>query len=606
MFRRKGLLIPIAMAGVAALYLHFFADLQLRSMLENYASVVNGAQVNIGELRTHWLRGQIDLGKIQIAHHTQPSRNLFELEKASVRFLWLPLLAGKFVSPEIRISGVKLFTPRETFGAITVTSDASPLPPALLDRVATGAYEPLRRSLSDTPLRKLGLLSAGLSTQSRIDQMRGGLTSLSAIAEITKEVETKARTWEKAAAVFQPPSWVESAKLFLAETGRSKSRNLASSDLSIPSIVQRLKDERESAKQAYQGIQAEAASFRKQMQNVDEYLSQDVAVIRDSFGLPRLDGGDFTHALLGPKFLNFLERASYWVDVSRRRMPTTGHDFGGIIVMELNADSGRNILFGKKSTYPLVLLQRVVFDSKLNPQETNQGQVTGELKNFTTDPPIWRQPTEFTLKADFPAMGVRNLNVDIQVLHTQSPPSEIFKLSVDSFPLRDWLLENTPDLRLAVKRADAKIQFEGKFEAEALLTQWSVVAAQAEYSIDTRFRLMQETMREAFVPFSSLNVSGTVRGTAQDLTLQLESNVGKRLGIVLKDKFKHSLAAVDDTLRQSLLDRIEYPRRRLREQLMEVLNGISEQYEHHSTELDALERALQQLVPKPRQRMSRS
>lgn len=601
--RFRGLLIPVGFALLIAGYVLLIADAHLKRAVEHYASLVNGAQVNIQSLHTHLLRGQVDLVRIQIAHHTHPSRNLFEIGKLSVKFLWLPLLAGKFVSPEIQIEGVKLFTNRDNFGALNIPSDSPSLPPGLLDRVATGMSEKLRKELGDTPLRKLGLLSAGLGTQTRVDQLRTQLSSMKKMAELEKEIEFQTSTWERAASVFHPAPWVETARNALHELKAKTARRLASDKQTVESIRKQIRADKQKASETYQGILNQNAILKKALYSLDDTLNEDATKIRDSFGLPRLDGNDFTHSLMGPKLLNFLDRASYWVDVSRRRMPNSGHDYDGIIVMERPVEYGTEVQFGKKSTYPNMLLMKVTITSSAS-DDKNQGVVTGELRNFTTNPPIWRQPTEMKVRADFPGIGVRNLKITALIDHTQSVPLEEFRMSLDSFPLTDWMLENTSDLKLRVKHADAKISFDGSFRGDEVLTQWSVLASQVEYDVETRFRLMQETLRDAFIPYSTLYASGSVKGPTKNLKLELASNVGKRLGPVLRDKFKHSLEAVDDIVRQSILDQIEIPRRRLRDKLAEVIGRVSNQYEAHVKTLKELENGVLAVEGRTRPRFS--
>jgi uncharacterized protein (TIGR03545 family) len=594
-FRPKGFLIPLLFAGLVVFYVQFFADYHLKKQVERYASLVNGAVVNIGSLKTSLLRGEVYVRQVQIAHHTHPNRNLIEIESIDIRFLWLPLLSGKLVSPRVRIAGIRLFTARDSFGALTFDPDGPALPPGILDRVATGLYEPLRKELGDTPLRKLGLLSTGLGTQARVDQMRAQLATTKRIAEIEKEIKTETAQWEKK--TYQPDAWLETAKDSLADASDKSPREIAQLRPSFEAWQKKLLAEREQANAMHQQVLTFAESYRTRLMKLEQLISDDVSLVRGSLGLPLLDGSDFTHSLLGPKLLNSIERVGYWVDVSRRRMPTTEDDSDGIVLMERVTDSGNDIVFGKKSTYPSALLMSIQFASETG-THAHQGKVVGELRNFTTDPPIWKKPTTMELEGDFPGIGIRHIKLNAAIDHTGRVPEEKLLLSVDAFPLTDWILENTPDLKLKVAKADAKIGFEGFFVGNDVSTQWTILASHVEYGVETRFKLMQEALTDAFVPFSSLYASGLVRGKPEALKFELTSNVGKKLGLVLKNTFRHSLAAVDDNIRQNILDQIEFPRRRIREQLVESVSRMTDKYNAYNRTLDEVQQSIQSLSGK--------
>ncbi len=594
-FRPKGFLIPLLFAGLVVFYVQFFADYHLKKQVERYASLVNGAVVNIGSLKTSLLRGEVYVRQVQIAHHTHPNRNLIEIENIEIRFLWLPLLSGKLVSPRVRIAGIRLFTARDSFGGLTFDPDGPALPPGILDRVATGLYEPLRKELGDTPLRKLGLLSAGLGTQARVDQMRAQLATTKRVAEIEKEIKTETTQWEKK--TYQPDAWLETAKDSLADASDKSPREIAQLRPSFEAWEKKLLAEREQANAVHQRVLTFAENSRTRLMKLEQMISDDVSLVRNSLGLPLLDGSDFTHSLLGPKLLNSIERVGYWVDVSRRRMPTTEDDSDGIVLMERVTDSGNDIVFGKKSTYPSALLMSIQFASETG-THAHQGKVVGELRNFTTDPPIWKKPTTVELEADFPGIGIRHIKLNAAIDHTGSVPEEKLLLSVDAFPLTDWVLENTPDLKLKVAKADAKIGFEGFFVGNDVSTQWTILASHVEYGVETRFKLMQEALTDAFVPFSSLYASGLVKGKPEALKFELTSNVGKKLGLVLKNTFRHSLAAVDDNIRQNILDQIEFPRRRIREQLVESVSRMTDKYNAYNRTLDEVQQSIQSLSGK--------
>src|SRR5690606_4413640 len=67
-------------------------------------------------------------------------------------------------------------------------------------------------------------------------------------------------------------------------------------------------------------IDREYESLTQRLTKVNESLPADITKVLRKLGLPDLSTEDFTRELLGRRTLNHLERLSYWVDLSRRRL----------------------------------------------------------------------------------------------------------------------------------------------------------------------------------------------------------------------------------------------------------------------------------------------
>lgn len=593
-FRPWGWVVPTGLVAAVALYVAFFLDSQIKATLETYLSQVNGAKVSIKELTTNIFLGKFQMTGLQFAHHVQPSKNILEVDSISARFYVMPLLAGKFVCRDIQVDGVQTGTHRESFGALDSDELVSASGPGLLDRVVVGQFAPLRRSLGDTPLRKLGILTMGLGTQERVEDLKSQLATTKKIEQLRDAYTQTMSQYEKNWEIHQSNQWLTSLEKDLLSPDASKLSSLKESDRL--SALRQLQEHRKKAEALYGVLDKELSHLSYELEHLQEPLSHDVQLVRESFGLPKLDGGDFTQALLGPRMLNYLERVGYWVDLSRRRM-STGQDYSGVMLIEQPTSRGTNVHFSKKSTFPKFLILTGAIRSRHQKQE-NRGEVTIHFENLTTDPPIWRK--QFQAKGDFafPGLGIQGGRIALQLDHTQQIPKEKFTFSVDALPFENWMIEQTSDLSLSVSEAVAKIDYEAQFEASNIKAHWNIRAEGARYKISTRFGLLQRTLEDALAPFSHVTTSGEVQGTFQEPTFLISSNLGESLAQAIQSRLKHSLGAVEDTITQSILDLVEYSRRT-------TFDHVAESKLHAQTELASHLNSLENLQKKIEQKSNR-
>src|SRR3954471_14115036 len=119
----------------------FLLNYGLRSYLENYASILNGAQVTIKDFDISLFRGTCEMSGIEVTHHTQLMRNIVEVDEVRFDFERLPLLSLKLVVPSLHVEGVHFDTARERSGVLEVDDPASLPSTALLDRIAPGVFD---------------------------------------------------------------------------------------------------------------------------------------------------------------------------------------------------------------------------------------------------------------------------------------------------------------------------------------------------------------------------------------------------------------------------------------------------------------------------------
>jgi uncharacterized protein (TIGR03545 family) len=284
-------------------------------------------------------------------------------------------------------------------------------------------------------------------------------------------------------------------------------------------------------------------------------VKQDVQTARRVLGLPRTDFDDLTPQVFGPRMLGYLERLSYWVDLSRRRMPK-GTVAGPVSWVSHPSARGQDIQFGKLAGSPTFLIKTLTISSD-QASGTGAGKVKGRLVGITSDPTIYGHPTEGIIEADFPNSGVRNLTLKFKIDHTKSRSLEDVSLSVEGLPMVDWVFANTGELAMKVKHGVATGELKSSFNEDDLKAHWKLSLRDVDYEVVSVYKQAEEMIRNIINPIYSFDLDGRVEGPFDKLRFSSTSALGKRLAEGLKQEYRHQLAAIDDNLTKIILDQIE-------------------------------------------------
>lgn len=536
MMRPRGLLVLFVLFSSISLYTKFIFDSQLKAWLEKHLTQLNGAQVNIGSIKTYFLQGKLVLKDIQFGSPTTPMRNTFQINTVTTQFAVGPIFRKKFHISDLNIDGFQYWTQRLEPSIDPESFDTNIMAAAVMDRASHGIYTGIRNELTDNPLRHLGQLGTGFTLQSRIALLADKLTTIRQLKSILNDLKEKDSYWERKTAE------IPSEAAFAGLQNRIQKEKSKSDSTSLTELQSKLEELQNSIQELDQQIVTAKADLKK----VDETVEQDVSFIRRELGLPDSNHEDLTDLIFGPVWLGFLEKLSYWIDFGRTQSPvgSSNENYGMTI---LTRKGKRAVHFGSLGALPSFLLEQATFKSGDNPQ-SNTVIIEGVLHGLNSDPVIYGKPTLLHLTADYPEKGFRNLTIDAMMDHTGTVPKENLTVSINSFPIQDWALSRTSDIQLKIKNALVGLDLIGEFEGEEVNLKWDMRISEAEYQIQSRFRPVEQTLKTIVQDMYSFPLEGTITGNKASVSFQSKSGLGRRLATGLRTEFKHEFSALNEAI----------------------------------------------------------
>ena len=498
----------------------FLLNFAVKNWIEHYASRLNGAQVTLRSLNLSLVRGVCEIEGIQIAHHTQPMSNLLEIDEVRVEFERTPLLSFKLIVPEVRVQGVRYATSRERSGVLDESDPSAYETTALLDRIAPGVYDSVKAEMGETPLRNLGQVSQGFAMRKSVDPVHQQLEVYQRVKSLENEFDHHLLVWEQ-----------ENDRLSHGLTHEEK--------------LNRLRALKTRAQQ-------ESADLLARLDRVFEAAPKDVERILNKIGLPNLKTDDFTRALIGRRTLNHLERIAYWVDLSRRKM---GLSTSSLATQSRHASTGTPAVETAPKDLPRLWIRKAVFSSTAG-SDKHRANLSGEIVDIASGPLGPAYPMVINLRGDFPGLRILGLRLRAMVDHSRAEPKEDLIFEVGSFPLSDWAIEQSADLKMIVASGQVGLGFQSEFNGPTVSGDWNVTLQNADVEITSRFPLMEQTLRQVFSPpLGPIQVTGKVEGTLGKVNFHVSSPLGRVIAQALSETFKRPMQTAFDTIHDELSDR---------------------------------------------------
>ncbi|PIR19777.1 MAG: hypothetical protein COV48_00135, partial [Elusimicrobia bacterium CG11_big_fil_rev_8_21_14_0_20_64_6] len=271
-------------------FVFFFFDPILKQGLILGGQAAAGAKVEIGSVRSKWLKGTLEIRRAAVADREAPMKNLAELSRAAFQLDLSAALRGKGVVREAALEGLRLGTERKTSGALR-----NPPPPSALSAAIKKQVAPAKTAAISVGSKAVGELDAAkLQGLKKLDEAKAKS------AEI--EQRWKGNAEEAKAIEAEAKEIAEQLKSIGGGDILKKAQAVTQAQQRLKALIARVDAQKS---QAQKDI-AEAQSLLKE---ADELRKQDLNGLLASAGLPSLDSADLARRLLGAQTASRLTTA---------------------------------------------------------------------------------------------------------------------------------------------------------------------------------------------------------------------------------------------------------------------------------------------------------
>jgi uncharacterized protein (TIGR03545 family) len=495
-------------------FIAFFLDGIVESIVEERASLLNKAKVEIADLDIRFLWPGVGIRGLAVANADNPWRNIVEVGDISISVSVLPLFSKRVVIDEMLMEGLQLNTKRKTSGE---------LPRRLKKRLKAEEKEKKPTEVPCVKLPNLEVFKKKFDIKDLVDINR--LESVKRAKQLSEDVSQWKSRWESELKNLDVKAKVDEiiGKVQGSLESLQKTEIKGPADLlKLQNDLKNLREATDALKGLKKEIEAKKAAFKGQVATLEKSLKDELRKLREmdlqailkDLGLEGITKARLAEAFLCPflgKTLNFI-----WshADKIRTLMPKRGKDEP--VQTRIRA-KGRDIIFPVIKKGPDFLLR----EARLS-MEQEKWSLKGTIQGVTSDPISYGKPTRVDVKGTRPQLAL-NAILD----HTGKTPVDTVSLDLAGHPLEGFTFSENP---LSVSNiAKGFLNFKANLVLKGnsidLNTRATVKNLVLNFSEEGKENLLVNMVKEAMKTVPSFSIGVAAQGARENPQTSISSDI---------------------------------------------------------------------------------
>lgn len=548
-------IIPVLVLSLITFaYFSYYFDRHLKSLIEYVGTQGNGAEVNVGSIKTSFLKGSFDLNVLQVTDKEKPTHNMLEIENMHFQYTWDALLRMKFVVDDASINNIQISKPRKSPGKVL---PPEPAKPSKINELQIEVISQIKNKYGKNVLGDIVTLLEGGDYKDQIDKLRADLKSETRIKTMISDVSTKKEFWDAKVKTLSDTTKIKEIEAKIQTI--SKQKNVLEQAKGVSDLNNLLKEVNKQYKEiesASKQLQSEVNAVAQYPKEIENLVKEDIASLKNRFSVPQIDFKDMAMHLFAGEFAEYIAKARKYQALAEQYLPEKKEKEE---VVPPKRSLGKNYEFPITKGYPLFWLKRAALSSK-GTADSYSGNVSGELTNVTTSPKTIGKPIVLDMRGDFPGAKVMGVQALIKADFTKTISEQTAKIKVGSFIVPEKMFVNDEKLKFGFKNAVGSSTIEATLKQEQVSMSWNSSLNKPLFIIESKTKLAQEILTNIMNGIPVITINGSVAGTFKNFDMNISSNLGDELGNGFKREIGNKVAEAQNKIQSLVDDKIMKPK----------------------------------------------
>lgn len=463
--RWKGIIFIVIIAALLVAGTFLFSAGWVETAIENSASEINGAKVEIENLDLSLFDLSISWDKLQIANPDKPMKNSFETGKTELNLEFMPLIRGKVVIDTIEFMDLATNTDRTVSGELDKTEEKKAAKKAKKEK-SVQKDEETEPGLAEST--KIKLQSKGEDFKNfRLDAMKSNLnvdsimqaadlSSLKYIETARKEMETKISKWNEVINSDEFQKDYDEMEKHFAELSKINPKKIKSID-----ELQKAVKKFNKAKKKFEKVNSKVKKYKKDFdkdfkemklagKEIQKKVKTDYREIEKVAKIPDIDTKNIASFVFGEtvvdrvnQFFEIAEKVAFYKKKldkikSEKEKPKRGE--------------GQNIEFSGKYQYPDFWVKTVKFSGTVD----KDLKINGNISDIVTDQVMINKTTVAKINGQNPNNSKIRLTATIDGRTKKSV--DTYQVTYSDFPLNNITVSESEIFPYDIAKGKGRIQ----------------------------------------------------------------------------------------------------------------------------------------------------
>jgi uncharacterized protein (TIGR03545 family) len=567
----------LIIVGLITLYFVVFFDGHLRRAIEFGATYANGAEVNVEDVSTSFIKGQFTLTNMQVTSAEQPTKNIVQIGRMNFQFLWDALLRAKFVIQDASIDQLQVNTPRTRPGTVTKKDDPE---------VAEEKKEGEGSALADAG----NLLGGSIDLKGL--QNVDNLQSAAKIKDLQTQLSSKEKEWSTAVTSMPTGQELQSLQNRISSVkigGTNNPAEIQAQIKNVESLINEANDKVNKVRTTGDTLKGSVSKFQDSIKSLESDIQQDIKGLESKLKLPKLDVESLSKQFFGDAFFAKFSKAKRYMLLARKYLPPkkTEEEKLEDKLEARKRSEGQTFQFPITTGYPLFWLKRAALSSKAANSPFG-GDIKGEILDVCSKPSQIGRPTIIQFAGNFPTQQIQGVEAKITLDHTGDVPVQRLKASVGSYPVAEQMLSQTNDLKFGFQKAVGSASIEGAVQGDQITFSAKNRFSNIDYVVAAQSGELNSLLTGAVQDIKQVNVDATAKGTLTDMKFDIVSNIAAELQKGFEKQLKAKVDEAKAQIQKLIDEKIGSQKRALTDQYAGLQSKYTSQVAEKQKEADKI------------------
>ncbi len=516
---RTSAVIPLVLIiGGIILFNIFFLDSTVKNIMEIVGSRLNTAQVDVQTVDSSFKELRFTVKGIQVTNPSEPKFNTLEIGKIEFIMSWDALLRAKAVVNLAEVSDIKVNTERKKPGKLYLEEEQASEAEVKAKEILSNTKEEFKGNVFGDVA---GVLAGG-STGDVTGDMTAKLESKVRFEQLKKEID------EKKTNLTRQLGNLPSDKDFKDFENRFNQIKKDFNNIAkLPNALKEADKLNKDISATFKKYDELNKTFNQSIKEIDKsykeaeaLISKDIAAVKKRMNLPTLDQASIAKVLFGPEIVDRVAQVKTYQQKVQKYMPPKKEK---VEEEKIPRGEGVNYKFGTPKSYPQFWLKLAKISS-----ENAQGNVKGELKDFSTNQKMINKQAIIEIDADFPPQEIKNLKFKMNIDYKENLISH-FNGSVGEFMVYDKALSKGADATFVLKKSKGTSLFQGSFTSEDLNMTIDNTFHSIDYKTEAKNKVLAEVLNDVTAKTKKLTLDAKVKGKWESLAFEIKSNLASAI-----------------------------------------------------------------------------
>lgn len=560
MFRWKGIIFLAVLTAIIIIISLIFSDAWLENKLEENASIINGAKVEIDNLDFSLFGPILSWDRLQVTDPNKTMKNMIESGFCEFKMEFWPLLSKKVIVENVQLSDLRTNTDRETDGKIddkslgkqiaesnyvkeTVTrlkEKAKSTPTIqLAEQVKSGNIDSILAIMNIRSIKKIDSLQNRLSE--KYDKWQKELTNLDYSKDL-KEIEQRVKSFDV-------------NKIKTVEDARSSIQKVEG----IKSDINKISNDVQNKKI---DLQKDLSNMNQKVNQIDDWIAADYKNALSMAKLPEINAQNIAELVFGKtvtdqvtQYLGYVGEARSYASQFKSDKPKK---------KDPPRLKGQDIYFYNQYARPDFWIKKI----DLSGQTESNIRLSGRVENIVSDQKQIGNPTVILVSGSNET-GT-SLNFEGELNYLEDVPTENFNLHYAGFSLANTKISDSKFMPNSINKGTGNLESVFNLEGDKIDGHIKFTGQNLVFDFSKQAKpknKFDEIILSIIKSISTVDFVAKIQGHGDNLKFSINSN--------LDDLFVNRMNAILgnelEAAKQKIKTRIDGEVKKYREKLYSLI-----------------------------------